>query len=134
MVISTSFGNEKKNFLYWDDFPWMRRGFLCLACVAGRIIWEEAEIATSANDDHLNRNTEGRKFLYSQGTQRRSASASRSNTIHQAVTGNRNTNSHLVYAQHQAKLNSKPQETKYVKVIEEGVYVIKAHLNSSILV
>ena len=32
----------------------MRRGFLCLACVAGRIIWEEAEIATSANDDHLN--------------------------------------------------------------------------------
>ena len=54
MVISMSFGNGEKNFFYWDDFPWMRRGFLCLACVAGRIIWEEAEIATSANDDHLN--------------------------------------------------------------------------------
>ena len=49
-----SFGNGKKKLFYWDDFPWMRRGFLCLACVAGRIIWEEAEIATSANDDHLN--------------------------------------------------------------------------------
>ena len=54
LAISTSFGKEKKNFFYWDDFPWMIRGFLCLACVAGRIILEEAEIATSANDDHLN--------------------------------------------------------------------------------
>ena len=39
MVISTSLRMKKKN--HWD-FPWMRRGFLCLACVAGRIIWEEA--------------------------------------------------------------------------------------------
>ena len=51
MVISMSIGS---GIFYRDDFPWMRRGFLCLACVAGRIIWEEAEIATSANDDHLN--------------------------------------------------------------------------------
>ena len=69
------------------------------------------------NDDTVNRNTEDRKFLYSQGTQRRSVSASRSNTTHQAVTGNRNTNSYLVYAQHQAKAHSKPHETKYLKVI-----------------
>ena len=77
------------------------------------------------NDDPVNRNTDGRKFLYSQGTPRRSASASRSNTTRQAVTGKRNTNSYLVYAQHQAKINSKPQEIKYVKVIEQGMYVIK---------
>ena len=80
------------------------------------------------NDDPSNRNTEGRKFLYSQGTQRRSASASRSNKTHQAETENKNTNSYLVYAQRQAKINSKPQETKYVKVIEQGVYIIKTHL------
>ena len=84
------------------------------------------------NNDTVNRNTEGRKFLYSQGTRRRSASASRSNTTNQAVTGNRNTNSYLVYAQHQAKIKSKPPETKYVKVIEQGMYVINAYLNSNI--
>ena len=80
------------------------------------------------NYDQLNRNTERKNFLHSQNIQKRSVSASRSNTSHQVVTGNRNTNSYLVYAQHQAKNISNQQETKYLKVIEQGVYVIKTHL------
>ena len=80
------------------------------------------------NYDQLNRNTKRKNFLHSQNIQKRSVSASRSNTSHQVVTGNRNTNSYLVYAQHQAKNVSRQQETKYLKVIEQGVYVIKMHL------
>ena len=73
------------------------------------------------NYDQLNRNTERKNFPHSQNIQKRSVSASRSNTSHQVVTGNRNTNPYLVYAQHQAKNISKQQETKYLKVIEQGV-------------